>query len=91
MPDAEIMILIRRIDALEQIELTQAQSIVDLHFGRPKQGPSTKTRDREADSDGASLSISITTVVLVLAAATDVAALVVTVPITEGNAGEETL
>ena len=90
MPDAELMSLIRRIDALEQIKLTQAQSIVDLHFGRPKQGPSTKTRDREADSDGASLSISIATVVLVLAAAAAVAASVVMVPITEGKTGEET-
>ena len=82
MTDAELVSLIRRLDALEQIKHTQVQSNVVLHFGRPKQGLSPTAQDGEADSDGAS--ISVATVVSPAAAAA------VTVPIREGKADEGT-
>ena len=94
MPDAELVILIRCIDALKHIKLTQVQSIFSHRFYRIKQSPSPTTRDGEANSYGAS--ISVVTVVLAAdgaaaaaaAEAAAVAVVAVMVTIKEGNTGK---
>ena len=58
MPDAELVNLIRKLDALKHIERTQARSIVALHFGFTNQGPNQMTQDREADSNGTFISLA---------------------------------
>ena len=87
MPDAELVSLILWLDAIKQIKLTQARSIVALHVGRPKQGLSLTEQDGEADSDGASISVATVVLVAVLAASEAAAAEAVMAPTGECMVG----
>ena len=87
MPDAELVSLILWLGVIKQIKLTQARSIVALHFVRPKQGLSLTEQDGEADSDGASISVATVVLVAVLAASEAAAAEAVMAPTAECMVG----